>query len=195
MKILLSWSSGKDSAWALHLLNRQYPGAVAGLLTTVNETMDRVAMHGVRRSVLDAQARATGLPLQVVKILHPCPNEIYEAAMRTAVAEACADGFTHAAIGDLFLEDIRRYREDRLAGTGLGPLFPVGHSDVIVASWCGKAVRKERIAARPGWDRVAAVRDGHIYEIKSAFILPPGPASLTEGLRQLNEILMGVRLG
>ena len=125
MKILLSWSSGKDSAWALHLLNQQHPGAVAALLTTVNEEMDRVAMHGVRRSVLEAQARAAGLPLHVVHIPNLCPNEIYEAKMREAVADACANGFTHAAFGDLFLEDIRRYREERLAGTGLEPLFPV----------------------------------------------------------------------
>ena len=125
MKILLSWSSGKDSAWALHLLNQQHPGEVAGLLTTVNESMDRVAMHGVRRSVLDAQARAAGLPLRIVPIPHPCPNEVYEARMRAAIAEVRAEGYTHAAFGDLFLEDIRRYREERLAGTGLEPLFPV----------------------------------------------------------------------
>ena len=125
MKILLSWSSGKDSAWALHLLNRQQPGAVAALLTTVNEAMDRVAMHGVRRSVLEAQARAAGLPLHVVHIPHPCPNDIYESKMRTAIADARANGFTHAAFGDLFLEDVRRYREERLAGTGLTPIFPL----------------------------------------------------------------------
>jgi len=125
MKILLSWSSGKDSAWALHLLNRQHPGAVAALLTTVNEAMDRVAMHGVRRSVLEAQARAAELPLHVVYIPHPCPNDIYEAQMQTAIADAKANGFTHAAFGDLFLEDIRRYREEKLAGTGIEPLFPV----------------------------------------------------------------------
>jgi uncharacterized protein (TIGR00290 family) len=125
MKILLSWSSGKDSAWALHLLNQQYPGAVSALLTTVNEAMDRVAMHGVRRSVLEAQARAAGLPLHVVHLPHPCPNHIYEAQMRVAIADATANGFTHAAFGDLFLEDIRRYREEKLAGTGLEPLFPV----------------------------------------------------------------------
>ena len=125
MKILLSWSSGKDSAWALHLLNQQYPGAVGALLTTVNEAMDRVAMHGVRRSVLEAQARAAGLPLHVVHIPHPCPNDVYEAQMRVAIADAKANGFTHAAFGDLFLEDIRRYREAKLAGTGIEPLFPV----------------------------------------------------------------------
>lgn len=125
MKILLSWSSGKDSAWALHLLNQTHPGAVGGLLTTVNEAVDRVAMHAVRRDVLEAQAAAAGIPLRVVPIPHPCPNEIYEERMRVAVESAVREGFTHAAFGDLFLEDVRRYREDRLAGTGLTTLFPV----------------------------------------------------------------------
>jgi len=125
MKILLSWSSGKDSAWALHVLNQQHPGAVAGLLTTVNEAVDRVAMHAVRREVLEAQAAAAGLPLIVVPIPHPCSNEEYEARMGRAVSTAVAAGFTHVAFGDLFLEDVRKYREDRLAGSGLTPLFPV----------------------------------------------------------------------
>ena len=125
MKILLSWSSGKDSAWALHLLNETCPGTVAGLLTTVNEAADRVAMHAVRRDVLEAQARMAGLPLRVIAIPHPCPNEVYEARMATAVREAVAEGFTHVAFGDLFLADVRRYREERLAGTGLEPMFPV----------------------------------------------------------------------
>jgi uncharacterized protein (TIGR00290 family) len=125
MKILLSWSSGKDSAWALHRLNETHPGAVGGLLTTVNEAVDRVAMHAVRRSVLAAQAGVAGLPLRVVPIPHPCPNEVYEERMRVAVADAVRDGFTHVAFGDLFLEDVRRYREDRLAGSGLEPMFPV----------------------------------------------------------------------
>jgi uncharacterized protein (TIGR00290 family) len=125
MKILLSWSSGKDSAWTLHRLNETHPGAVGGLLTTVNEAVDRVAMHAVRRSVLSAQARMAGLPLRVVPIPHPCPNEVYEERMAAAVAEAVNEGFTHVAFGDLFLEDVRRYREERLAGTGLEPMFPV----------------------------------------------------------------------
>lgn len=125
MKILLSWSSGKDSAWALHMLNRRHPGAVAALLTTVNEAMDRVAMHGVRRDVLEAQARAAHLPLRVVSIPDTCPNEIYEQRMGAAVAAAVSDGFTHVAFGDLFLQDVRRYREERLAGTGLTPMFPL----------------------------------------------------------------------
>jgi uncharacterized protein (TIGR00290 family) len=125
VKILHSWSSGKDSAWALHVLNEMHPGAVGALLTTVNAAMNRVAMHGVRREVLEAQARAAGLPLRVVDIPHPCPNEIYEERMRAEVESAVADGFTHVAFGDLFLADIRRYREERLAGSGLEPIFPV----------------------------------------------------------------------
>jgi len=125
LKIVLSWSSGKDSAWALHLLNEQHPGGVQALLTTVNEAVNRVAMHAVRREVLEAQARAAGLPLIVVPIPHPCPNEVYEARMASAVGDVVRNGFTHVAFGDLFLEDVRRYREDRLAGTGLVPLFPV----------------------------------------------------------------------
>jgi uncharacterized protein (TIGR00290 family) len=125
MKILLSWSSGKDSAWTLHVLNQTHPGAVAALLTTFNDAVDRVAMHAVRRDVVLAQAAALQLPLRTVNIPHPCPNEVYEERMRTAVTAAVADGFTHVAFGDLFLTDVRRYREDRLAGSGLTPLFPI----------------------------------------------------------------------
>ena len=125
MKVLLSWSSGKDSAWALHVLNQQHPGSVAALLTTVNSEFDRVAMHGVRRDVLESQALAARLPLRTVLIPHPCPNEAYEQRMGAAVAQAVADGFTHVAFGDLFLRDIRRYREEKLAASGLQPLFPL----------------------------------------------------------------------
>jgi uncharacterized protein (TIGR00290 family) len=124
MKILLSWSSGKDSAWALHVLRRG-GGAVAGLLTSVNETVGRVSMHGVREEILRAQADEAGLPLVTIPLPWPCSNEIYEARLRVAVDRAVADGFTHVAFGDLFLEDVRKYREDRLAGTGLTPLFPL----------------------------------------------------------------------
>jgi uncharacterized protein (TIGR00290 family) len=125
MKILLSWSSGKDSAWTLHMLNQTHPGSVAALLTTVNSSADRVAMHGVRRALVEAQAEAAGLPLWQVPIPHPCSNDIYEARMREACARAVAEGFTHVAFGDLFLEDVRRYREERLADSGLTPLFPL----------------------------------------------------------------------
>jgi uncharacterized protein (TIGR00290 family) len=125
MKILVSWSSGKDSAWMLHLLNQERPGAAAALLTTVSDAYDRVAMHGVRTSVLRAQAEAVRLPLLVASIPSPCPNEVYEQRMRAVVEQAVADGFTHVAFGDLFLEDVRQYREARLAGTGLQPIFPL----------------------------------------------------------------------
>lgn len=125
MKILASWSTGKDSAWMVHLLQQQYPGAVAGLLTTVNQAFDRVAMHAVRRSLLDRQARAARLPLHVVRIPWPCSNVDYERCMKTAIDGFLAEGYTHVAFGDLFLEDVRRYREERLAGTGLTPLFPI----------------------------------------------------------------------
>jgi uncharacterized protein (TIGR00290 family) len=125
MKILLSWSSGKDSAWMLHVLRSEGLGDPAALLTTVNESANRVAMHAVRIDVLRAQADAAGLPLIVVPIPHPCPNDVYEAQMSAAIANAKADGFTHVAFGDLFLEDIRRYREARMEGTGLTPIFPL----------------------------------------------------------------------
>lgn len=125
MKIAVSWSTGKDSAWMLHVLRAQHAGAVAGLVTTVNEAADRVAMHGVRRAVLDAQAGAVGLPLTVVPLPWPCSNAAYEARFAAAVADLARAGFTHLAFGDLFLEDVRRYREDRLAGSGLTPLFPL----------------------------------------------------------------------
>jgi uncharacterized protein (TIGR00290 family) len=125
MKVLVSWSSGKDSAWMLHLLRQQGRLGGAALLTTINETADRVAMHGVRRAILEAQAIAAGLPLRVIPLPHPCSNEVYEARMRTAVERAVAEGFTAAAFGDLFLEDVRQYRERHLAGTGLTPIFPL----------------------------------------------------------------------
>lgn len=125
MRILVSWSSGKDSAWMLHVLRAHHPGAVAGLLTSMNEAVDRVAMHAVRADVLRAQASAARLPLVTVPLPSPCPNEAYEERMAAVVRRAAGDGYTHVAFGDLFLEDVRRYREDRMAGTGLTPLFPL----------------------------------------------------------------------
>ncbi|MEZ5418597.1 MAG: hypothetical protein R2708_14815 [Vicinamibacterales bacterium] len=125
MKVLVSWSSGKDAAWMLHVLRTAWPEAVAGLLTTTNEAFDRVAMHGVRRTVLEAQAAAAGLPLHVVPLPWPCSNADYERLMREATAGFVRDGFTHVAFGDLFLDDVRQYRIDRLAGSGLTPIFPL----------------------------------------------------------------------
>ncbi|MCC7243955.1 MAG: adenine nucleotide alpha hydrolase [Acidobacteria bacterium] len=125
MKIVVSWSSGKDSAWMLHGLRQRHPGAVQALLTTTNEAFDRVAMHGVRRSLVEAQALAARLPIRIVPLPWPCSHEDYERRMGAEVASLADDGFTHVAFGDLFLEDVRRYREERLARTGLTPLFPL----------------------------------------------------------------------
>jgi uncharacterized protein (TIGR00290 family) len=124
-KLLLSWSSGKDSAWSLHCLRQSGDFEVAGLLTTLNGAFDRVAMHSTRRALLEAQAAAAGLPLVTIPLPWPCSNDQYEAAMGTACAKAVAEGIEAIAFGDLFLEDIRRYREEKLAGTGLTPIFPV----------------------------------------------------------------------
>ena len=109
----------------LHQINQQHPGAAAGLLTTTNQAFDRVAMHAVRRQLLAAQARAARLPLHVVPLPWPCSNEQYESIMRSAIDGFVTSGFTHVAFGDLFLEDVRNYREERLAGSGLQPLFPI----------------------------------------------------------------------
>ena len=129
MKTLVSWSSGKDSAWMVHVL-RQTPGIeLGGLLTTVNAAAGRVAMHAVRETLLQQQADALDLPLRLVPIPSPCPNEVYAQVMGDAVRAAVADGFTHLAFGDLFLADIRAYREQQLAGSGLTPLFPLFGAD------------------------------------------------------------------
>lgn len=125
MKTLLSWSSGKDSAWSLVALRRQPDIEVVGLVTTLNEAFDRVAMHGVRRAILEAQAAAAGLPLIPIQLPWPCSNADYERIMGAFVAEQVAAGVNAMAFGDLFLEDIRRYREDKLAGTGIQPIFPL----------------------------------------------------------------------
>ena len=124
-RAILSWSSGKDAAWALHELRRGGDVEVVGLLTTFNEAADRVAMHAVRRGLVEAQAAAAGLPLHTVMLPHPCTNEVYEARMGAAIEECRASGISHMAFGDLFLEDVRGYRIRLLAGTGVEPLFPL----------------------------------------------------------------------
>ena len=124
-KALISWSSGKDSAFALHEVLRAGELQVVGALTTVTETFGRVSIHGVRQEILRAQLHAAGLQPTIVPIPYPCPNEIYEARMGEAVAGAVRGGVTHIIFGDLFLEDVRAYREQKLAGTGLTPVFPL----------------------------------------------------------------------
>jgi uncharacterized protein (TIGR00290 family) len=128
-KALLSWSSGKDAAWALHILRQRDEVEVVGLLTTTNAAFERVAMHGVREALLEAQAEAVGLPLRKLPLPWPCPNEAYEARMAKACTEAVAEGIEVVAFGDLFLEEVRDYRIEKLAGTGLKPLFPLWNPD------------------------------------------------------------------
>jgi uncharacterized protein (TIGR00290 family) len=124
VRSLLAWSSGKDSAWALHVLRAQ-SATVSALLTTINEAADRVAMHGVRRELAEMQAEAAGLPLWKVPLPWPCSNADYETRMNETCRRAVNEGFTHIAFGDLFLRDVREYRERQLAGSGLTPLFPL----------------------------------------------------------------------
>ena len=145
MRTLVSWSSGKDSAWMLSRLRDDPSVEVAGLLTTVNGSNGRVAMHGVRRSLVEAQAAAAGLPVEIVDLPWPCPNGAYEDAFAAAVERAKADGVRAIAFGDLFLEDIRDYRVGLLDGTGVRPLFPI---------WCGR----DRTAALAGEMVAAGVR-------------------------------------
>jgi uncharacterized protein (TIGR00290 family) len=127
-RVLLSWSSGKDSAWTLHTLRQQKDVEIAGLLTTFNETVDRVAMHEVRRPLVEAQAEAAGLPLWSVPLPSPCSTERYQAIMSDVIARAAREGITHVAFGDLFLEDVRDYRILQMKGTGIEPLFPIWSS-------------------------------------------------------------------
>ena len=121
----LAWSSGKDSAWALHAVRQSGDVEIVALLTTVNRTHQRVAMHAVRENLLEMQAAAAGLPLVKVPIPSPCSNEVYEQAMSDAMARARAEAVSHVVFGDLFLEDIRAYREKQLATCGMTPLFPL----------------------------------------------------------------------
>ena len=124
-KAWLAWSSGKDSAWALHQVRQEGQFDVVALLTTINHTHGRVAMHAVRENLLEIQAAAAGLPLVKVPIPWPCSNEVYEQAMSLAMARAQAEGIQHVIFGDLFLEDIRAYREEKLRPCGMTPVFPL----------------------------------------------------------------------
>ena len=124
-RVLLSWSSGKDCAWALHLLRQRDDVEVVALATTFNEAFGRVAMHAVRRELVRLQADRVGLPLWEIPLPWPCSNERYEAQMKGVCERAVAEGIEQVAFGDLFLRDIRAYRERQLAGSGLEPIFPV----------------------------------------------------------------------
>jgi uncharacterized protein (TIGR00290 family) len=133
-KTLMSWSSGKDSAWALHTLRQDPEIELAGLFCTINRQFDRVAMHGVRVELLKKQAASVGLPLQIIELPFPCSNDDYAAIMTQFVEGAKSDGVECFAFGDLFLEDVRRYREEKLLGTGIKPIFPIWGIDTDVLS-------------------------------------------------------------
>lgn len=170
----LSWSSGKDSAWALHVLRQEPEYEVVGLLTTVNSAFDRVAMHGTRAAVLRAQGAAAGLPLLEVPLPWPCSNEYYEAAMRGACDAAKRDGVEAMAFGDLYLEDVRRYREERLAGTGIRPVFPLWGRDTraLVHEMIDGGLRARITCVDPR--KLPASLAGRELDVELLDDLPPG---------------------
>ncbi len=170
----LSWSSGKDSAWALHVLRANPAFEVVGLLTTITECFDRVAMHGVRRELLERQADAAGLPLRTVALPYPCPNERYEAAMRAAVAELRNEGVARLAFGDLFLEDVRRYRERLLAGSGVTPVFPLWKRDTraLAARMTREGLRARIVCVDPA--RAPDAWAGALFDEAFVRALPEG---------------------
>ena len=173
-KLLLSWSSGKDSAWALDCLRRGGEFAIAGLLTTFNETFDRVAMHSTRRALVEAQAEAAGVPLWSVPLPWPCSNQQYERAMAAACETARAGGVEAIAFGDLFLEDVRRYREERLQGTGLEPVFPLWGMDTrqLAEEMIAGGLRARLVCVDP--KKLPKEFAGREFDLDLLRDLPPG---------------------
>ena len=173
-KVLLSWSSGKDSAWALHLLRQQPDIEVAALVTTFNSEAGRVAMHAVRRSLVEAQAERTGVPLWQVELPWPCSNAEYEERMRLVCGRAVAEGITAVAFGDLFLEEIRAYRERQLQGTALTPLFPVWAipTGELAREMIARGVKAKITCVDP--KQIAACFAGCDFDRKLVDSLPPG---------------------
>jgi uncharacterized protein (TIGR00290 family) len=173
-KILLSWSGGKDSAWALHLLRQAGEFEVAALLTTVNERFRRVAIHGFREELLERQAEIAGLPLWKVDLPFPCSNEEYEARMAVACERAVREGFVGVAFGDLYLEEIRAYRVAKLAGTGLEPVFPVWGipTDVLAEEMMAGGLRARLTCVDP--KKVPAEFAGREWDASLLAELPEG---------------------
>ncbi|WP_421353222.1 ATP-binding protein [Aeromonas taiwanensis] len=173
-KVLLSWSSGKDSAWALHRLRQDPSIEVVGLFTTLNEAFERVAMHGVRKRLLEMQAECVGLPLHCIDLPWPCSNEEYGRIMTGFIAGVLVQGIHHVAFGDLFLEEVRAYREKQLAGTGITPLFPLRGSDTTdLAREMMAAGLKARICTLdPG--KLDVALGGHEFDSGLLAALPAG---------------------
>ena len=173
-KVILSWSSGKDSAWTLHLLRQQPNIQVAALLTTFNSEADRVAMHAVRRALVEAQAKRTGIALWAVELPWPCSNKEYEDRMRGACQRATAEGITAVAFGDLFLQNIRDYRVRQLQGTGLTPLFPVWQipTEKLSRDMIAAGVKAKITCVDPS--KLAKSFAGYEYDLGLLQALPPG---------------------
>jgi uncharacterized protein (TIGR00290 family) len=173
-KTLLSWSTGKDSAWALHLLRRDPDVEVVGLFSTVNQAFDRVAMHGVRVELLRRQAASAGLPLHLIEIPHPCSDADYARAMDAFTAQAKRDGVECFAFGDLFLQDIRHYREQLLHGSGIEPLFPLWGlpTAALAAAMIDGGLRAVLTCVDPR--RVPAALCGRDYDAALLAELPAG---------------------
>ncbi|MEM1125892.1 MAG: ATP-binding protein [Bacteroidota bacterium] len=173
-RVLLAWSSGKDSAWALHILQHQPGVEVAGLFTTVDESTGLVPIHGIRQTLVEAQAAAVALPLYTVPLPTPCPNTIYEARVRSALCEAAAQGVTHVAFGDLFLADIRTYREQLVDGTGLTPLFPLWTTPTATAALARQMLAEglQAVVACVDTDRLDPALAGRPYDAAFLADLP-----------------------
>ncbi len=172
-KLWLSWSSGKDSAWSLHLLRQRGEYEVVALLTTLNDGAKRVAMHAVRETLLEAQAASLDLPLVKVPIPPQCPNALYEEAMAGAMAQARAEGVQHVAFGDLFLEDIRRYREEKLHAVAMNAVFPVWGLDTreLAREMAGSGLRAILTCVDP--KQLDSRFAGRIFDEKLLLELPP----------------------
>jgi uncharacterized protein (TIGR00290 family) len=173
-KALISWSSGKDSAFALHEAMQSSELDVVGAVTTVTETFGRVSIHGVLQEILLAQLAAAGLPPRIVPIPYPCPNEIYEARMGEAVARAAKDGITHMIFGDLYLADIRAYREQKLAGTGITPVFPLWDKPTLPLAQAMIASGLEAYLATVDLKKLPAEFAGRKFNAKLLADLPAG---------------------
>jgi uncharacterized protein (TIGR00290 family) len=173
-KVVLSWSSGKDSAWTLHQLRQRPDIQVAALLTTFNSEANRVAMHAVRRALVEAQAARTGVPLWAVELPWPCSNLEYEERMRAVCQRATAEGFTAVAFGDLFLQEVRDYRVRQLQGSGLEPMFPVWHipTDQLGRDMIAAGVKAKITCVDPS--KLAKSFAGHDYDLQLLQALPPG---------------------
>ena len=172
-KVALSWSSGKDSAWTLHVLRQQPDIQVVALITTFNSEAHRVAMHAVRRALAQAQAERTRLPLWAVELPWPCSNREYEHRMRAVCQRAQDEGITAIAFGDLFLEDVRKYRIRQLEGTGLNPLFPLWQipTDRLSREMIAGGVKAKITCVDPS--KLAKIFAGRDYDVTLLEDLPP----------------------